>query len=79
MLVACKVMVSNINQRTGNENPSPTTTKLNKDLSDLELDYIENSGRSEELQIGNLKKEQLHLNTSRYVNLAIKIKFLKNI
>ena len=78
MLVACKVMVSNINQRTGNGNPSPTT-KLKKDLSDLELDYNENSGRSEELQIGILKKEQLHLNTSRYVNLAIKIKFLKNI
>ena len=79
MLMACKVMVSNINQRTGNRNVSATTIKLNNDLSDLELDYIENSGRSEELQIGNLKKERLHLNTSRYVNLAIKIKFLKNI
>ena len=79
MLVACKVIVLNINQRTGNGNLSATTIKLNNDLSDLELDYTENSGRSEELQIGNLKKEQLHLNTSRYVNLAIKIKFLKNI
>ena len=79
MLVACKVMVSNINQRTGNGNLSATTIKLNNDLSDLELDYIENSGRSEELQIVNINNQRLHLNTSRYVNLAIKIKFLKNI
>ena len=68
-LPSCKVIISNLIQRTDDGKASLTVKKFNEHLDELELDIIDNRN----LTVESLSKKGLHLNNQGYGRLAINL------
>ena len=65
----CNVCISNLTLRTDNAKASLTVNNVNKHLSTMQLDIIDNSNISN----AGLSRGGLHLNSQSLVKLAINL------